>query len=531
MGRFSPLQWLKNVSIAKKLYFTVGIMALLIGLELFTLFFSINTLSSVRAYVGGEGLWSKSQKDAIYHLTRYATLHKEEDHVQFNAFMKVPLGDSKARLEMSKPDPDWDIVRQGFIEGRNHPEDVDGMVKLFRRFSNVSYISKAIEIWGKAEEQLLQLVPVSDSLHEELHKPAPSQQRLDSLLNQITPINKKLTLLEDDFSFTLGEGSRWLEDLILKLLFIIALTVEISGLVLAIFLSREIQKGLNGIISAAGAFARGNYKTRAKVYSGDEIGVLANAFNDMSEKLETSINDKEKTKHRLDSYNEELERKNKELEQFAYVASHDLQEPLNTVNSFIRLFKSGYKDKLDEQGLQYLDYIHEASDRMKSLIKALLDYSRIGTNHQPEMVDCSLVMKEIIADLDSLIRHKNVEICFDELPHLKAYPLELKMLLQNLVSNAIKFQSDDKVPKVSVHAEKTYEGWQFAVNDNGIGIKQESWDKIFVIFQRLHLRSEYEGTGIGLSQCTKIASLHNGRIWVQSEPGKGSTFYFTINVQ
>jgi light-regulated signal transduction histidine kinase (bacteriophytochrome) len=213
------------------------------------------------------------------------------------------------------------------------------------------------------------------------------------------------------------------------------------------------------------------------------------------------------------------------------VASHDLQEPLNTVNSFIRLFKSGYKDKLDEQGLQYLDYIHEASDRMKSLIKALLDYSRIGTNHQPEMVDCSLVMKEIIADLDSLIRHKNVEICFDELPHLKAYPLELKMLLQNLVSNAIKFQSDDKVPKVSVHAEKTYEGWQFAVNDNGIGIKQESWDKIFVIFQRLHLRSEYEGTGIGLSQCTKIASLHNGRIWVQSEPGKGSTFYFTINVQ
>jgi len=530
MPRFSPLQWLKNVSIAKKLYFTVGIMALLIGIELFTLFFSINTLSSVRAYVGGEGLWSKSQKDAIYHLTRYAAFHNEEDYVQFNEFMEVPLGDSKARLAMSKPDPDWEAVKQGFIEGRNHPDDVDGMVKLFRRFSNVSYISKAIHIWGKAEEQIMKLIPISDSLHNELGKPVPSQQRIDSLLDQITPINKNLTVLEDDFSFTLGEGSRWLEDLILKLLFIIALTVEISGLILAIFLSRGIQKGLNEIIAAAGSVAKGNYSTRAKVYSNDEIGVLAKAFNEMSEKLDTNISDKEKTKRRLDNYNEELERKNQELEQFAYVASHDLQEPLNTVTGFVRLFKSGYKDRLDDQGIQYLDYINEASDRMKNLIKALLDYSRIGTNHHPEEVDCNKIMKEIIADLDSLINKKNVQLHFDELPVIKAYPAELKMLLQNLVSNAIKFQAKDKVPEVSVRAEKLYEGWQFAVTDNGIGIKPESREKIFVIFQRLHLRSEYEGTGIGLSQCVKIASLHNGRIWVESEYGKGSTFYFTINV-
>lgn len=530
MSRFSLLQWLKNVSIARKLYFTVGIMALLIGLELFTLFFSINTLSSVRAYVGGEGLWSKSQKDAIYHLTRYATLHNEEDHLQFREFMKVPLGDSKARLEMSKPNPDWEKVREGFIEGRNHPDDVDGMVKLFRRFSNVSYISKAIQIWGAAEEELLKLIPLSDSLHKELAKPVPSQEKLDSLLNQITPINKKLTVLEDDFSFTLGEGSRWLEDLVLKLLFIIALTVEISGLILAIFLSRGIQKGLNEIINAAGSFAKGNYSTRAKVYSKDEIGVLANAFNDMSEKLETSINDKEKTKRRLDNYNEELERKNKELEQFAYVASHDLQEPLNTVAGFVRLFRSGYKDKLDDQGNQYLNYISEASDRMKHLIKALLDYSRIGTDHQPQEVDCNKLMQEIIADLDSLFKQKNVQISYNGLPTVKAYPVELKMLLQNLINNAIKFQAKDNQPEITIQAQKLYEGWQFSVNDNGIGIKEESWEKIFVIFQRLHLRSEYEGTGIGLSQCTKIAALHNGRIWVESEPGKGSTFYFTINV-
>jgi two-component system, sensor histidine kinase len=206
MGKLSPLQWFKNISIAKKLYFTVGIMALLIGIELFTLFFSINTLSSVRAYVGGEGLWSKSQKDAIYHLTRYAALHHKEDYDQFREYMKVPLGDSKARKEMSKPDPDWNIVRQGLIEGRNHPEDVEGMIKLFRRFSNISYISKAIVIWGQADSSVLQLLPLSDSLHAEINSPAPSAAKISALLEQITPINKRLTVLEDEFSYTLGEG-------------------------------------------------------------------------------------------------------------------------------------------------------------------------------------------------------------------------------------------------------------------------------------------------------------------------------------
>src|ERR1700722_16568171 len=131
----SPLfRWFKDTSIAKKLYFTVGIMALLIAIELFVLFFSINTLSSVRAYVGGEGLWSKAQKDGLYQLQKYARTHDEADYAKFQGFMKVNMGDHKARIELSKPDPDFNIARQGFIEGRNDKEDVDGMIHLFRRF-------------------------------------------------------------------------------------------------------------------------------------------------------------------------------------------------------------------------------------------------------------------------------------------------------------------------------------------------------------------------------------------------------------
>ncbi|MCE3281804.1 MAG: hypothetical protein K0Q66_541 [Chitinophagaceae bacterium] len=521
---------MRNVSIAKKLYFTVGIMALLIGIELLTLFFSINTLSSVRAYVGGEGLWSKAQKDAIYHLSRYAVHHNEEDYLKYREHMEVPLGDNKARSEMSKPDPDWDIVKQGLIQGRNHPDDVEGMIHLFRRFSDVSYISKAIQIWTQADHYILQLLPIGDSLHMEINATAPSQERINALLNRIAPINTTLTKLEDDFSYTLGEGSRWLEDLVLKLLFIIALTVEISGLILAIFLSRGIQRGLREIIRASAAFAQGNFRTRAKVYSRDEIGVLANAFNDMSEKLETGINERQETQERLNVYTEELKRKNRELEQFAYVASHDLQEPLNTVSGFVKLLNNSYKDKLDAEGIKYLTFITEASDRMRHLIKALLDYSRIGTNHQPEMVDCNKLVRDIIADIGALIREKDVKVNYENLPTLKAYPVELKMLLQNLINNAIKFQEKGKTPEVTVSASENGQGWNFAVKDNGIGIKKESWEKIFVIFQRLHLRSEYDGTGIGLSQCSKIAAMHNGKIWVDSEYGKGSTFYFTINV-
>ena len=141
----SVFRWFRDISIAKKLYFTVGIMALLIAVELGVLIFSINTLSSVRAYVGGEGLWSKSQKDALYQLLKYARTHKEADYAEFESFMKVNQGDHKARMEMLKgPNTDMAAARQGFIDGRNHPDDVDGMVKLFLRFHSNKYISRAI---------------------------------------------------------------------------------------------------------------------------------------------------------------------------------------------------------------------------------------------------------------------------------------------------------------------------------------------------------------------------------------------------
>jgi PAS domain S-box-containing protein len=640
MKKSFSFRWFKDISIAKKLYFTVGVMALLIGIELFTLFFSIHTLSSVRAYVEGEGLWSKAQKDASYHLLRYGIWQDEKDYEKFKEFIKVPLGDSKTRRELMKQNPDMQIARQGFIEGRNHPDDVNGMIKLFRRFNTISYINRAIYYWGEAEPVALKLIPIGDSLHNEINKASPSPEKINELLQKINPLTEKITISEDNFSFSLAEGARWLENIILKLLFIIALTVEISGLLLTISISRSIQNGLSEIIYATNSFAKGDLKARAKVFSLDEIGTLAYSFNKMSAKLEQSILELEQAQnkfkgllesapdaiiimdkdgiiklvnaqaeklfgyerddilfqsisfliinsrknsnvdqgklffklsqtHRLildvhgrkknghefpieinfsplqteeellvsaavrdisdRKYIKELERKNIELEQFVYIASHDLQEPLNTITSFISLIEEEHKDKLNKEGAAYIDYIRESANRMTMLITDILEYSRIGRKSQFEIMDCNEIVAQVIHDMNATLIETNAKITYGKLPAIRGYPIEIRLLFQNLISNAVKFHKKNVSPDIKISAFEENEFWHFTVEDNGIGIDGKHKDKIFIIFQRLHNLRKYDGTGIGLAHCKKIIELHHGKIWVESVEHEGSTFHFTLS--
>lgn len=525
-------RWFRNVSIAKKLYFTVGIMAALIAVELAALVFSINTLSSVRAYVGGEGLWSKAQKDAMYQLLQYGRTHKNEDYEKFKNFMSVPLGDHKALVELGKKKPDMEVARQGFIEGRNDKGDVDGMISLFRRFAWISFINKAIQVWSEADPEIAKFNPIADSLYAEINSPNPSQHRINEILDEIGPLNAKLTVLEDQFSFTLGEGSRWLEDLVLRLLFTIALTVELTGLLLAIAVSRGIQKGLTEILETSKSVATGDFSRKAKAFSKDEIGILANNFNKMSEDLEKLQKQIQEANTNLEKKvaqrTAELESKNKELEQFAYVASHDLQEPLRTTSSFVELLRKQYYDKIDANANRYIDYVLQASDRMKTLIKDLLDYSRLGREKQLEDIDCNVMLQEVLADLDKVIKENRAKIDAGDLPVIKALHTEIKLVFQNLISNSIKFRRQGTQPEIHIEAQRKNNYWQFSFSDNGIGIEKQHQEKIFIIFQRLHNRSDYEGSGIGLAHVKKIVELHGGRIWFDSVPGKGSTFHFTI---
>jgi len=521
MGSFSPLTTIKNISITRKLYFAVGIMALLIALELLTLSFAVHTLSAVRAYVEGEGLWSKSQKDAVHYLRKYARYHDESDYTAFKEFMKVPQGDHAARLELMKEHPDFNLAKAGFIQGRNDAGDVDGMITLFRRFHDVSYIHKAIDLWGKADQTLYQLTPISDEIHREIISTTPSPAKMDSLFDKVGTVNDQVTNLEDGFSFTLGEGSRWLEHIVLRLLFAVALTVEITGLVLTISVSRSIQKGLSGILSASKRIAKGDFHARAQVYSQDEIGILANSFNHMAGELEQST-------QVLKDYARRLERSNDSLEQFAYVASHDLQEPLRTVTNFGGLLQEKMKDNPDETAQRYINHVLSASERMKLMVRDVLYYSRIGKQRAIEEIDCKGTVEEVLADMNTTIIENKAKIVVGHLPVIMSSRSEIRQLFQNLLSNAIKYRKAETPPVIDIRAESRPTDWLFAVADNGIGIDPAYRDKIFIIFQRLHHRNEYSGTGIGLATCKKIVELNGGAIWFESVPGLGSTFYFTI---
>jgi PAS domain S-box-containing protein len=223
-----------------------------------------------------------------------------------------------------------------------------------------------------------------------------------------------------------------------------------------------------------------------------------------------------------------LKRSNRELEQFAYVASHDLQEPLRMVSSFTQLLAKRYQGKLDKDADEFIAYVVAGAKRMQALINDLLTYSRVDTRGKSfEPIDSEAVFDQAIANLRVAIEEGEAVITHDPLPSLIADDSQIVQLFQNLLGNAIKFHGKEP-PRIHVSAKQEGNEWVFSFRDNGIGIAPEYFDRIFVIFQRLHGREEYPGTGTGLAICKKIVERHGGRIWVESEPSKGSTFYFAI---
>ena len=224
----------------------------------------------------------------------------------------------------------------------------------------------------------------------------------------------------------------------------------------------------------------------------------------------------------------ELQRSNAELEQFAYVASHDLQEPLRMVASYTELLGQRYGGKLDDRADKYIRYAVDGARRMQQLVNDLLAYSRVGTQGRPfQPTDSSVVLLYVLKGMRAVIKKSGADIQYGELPVVNADDVQLSQLFQNLIGNAIKFRAD-RPPRICISAKSNNGDWVFSVEDNGIGIDKQYSDRIFQMFQRLHERDKYEGSGIGLAIAKKIVERHGGRIWLDSEPGNGSTFYFTI---
>ncbi|MEX1668235.1 ATP-binding protein [Zhongshania guokunii] len=333
-----------------------------------------------------------------------------------------------------------------------------------------------------------------------------------------------------DFEEALAIKSQVLSKIYLFLIFVLLM----SG-VLAIYVSRRVAGPIVAMRNTLNNNGLATESGDLPIHDGGELGELARAFDnllgELSQKqklLAAEVNERKAAEFELRMNNQKLSAAYKELEQFTYIASHDLQEPLCTVQSLVELFEENYRDKMDEQGLTFLGFINESTARMTELIRGLLDYGRLGGESAVSEVDCQELVAAVCVDLGLRIDDVGGRIEYHNLPTIVGKKTELRLLFQNLISNGLKFSREGVPPVITITAEHSAEAWQFSVSDNGIGIEAEHFQHIFMIFQRLHGRDEFEGSGIGLAHCKKVVELHGGEIWVESEPNVGTVFYFTL---
>jgi signal transduction histidine kinase len=320
-------------------------------------------------------------------------------------------------------------------------------------------------------------------------------------------------------------------------LVILVIVFVLSG-IMAFSLAQSISLPIKTLMKGAEIIGNGNLDYKVGTNLKDEIGQLSRSFDKMThdlkettasrDELNKEMAERKKAEEALRGTADDLARSNKDLEQFAYVASHDLQEPLRAVSGFVGLLKKQYRDKLNAEAIEYIDLSVEGAERMQTLIHDLLTFSRVGTRGGAFVaMNMKDALDNALKNLQVAISETETLVTCDAMPVVTADATQMTQLLQNLIANAIKFHGPSR-PEIHIGAERKNDQWVVSVRDNGIGIEPRYYDRIFLIFQRLHTRTQFKGTGIGLAVCKKIVERHGGAIWVESKPGEGSTFYLTI---
>jgi signal transduction histidine kinase len=309
----------------------------------------------------------------------------------------------------------------------------------------------------------------------------------------------------------------------------------IMAILLAFLVRKAVTRPLAALAAACRRITEGNFGERIVPRGPKDIRAIAVNVEEMRQRIVDELDAAHTAQAALDEQAEELRRSNAELEQFAYVASHDLQEPLRKVASFCQLLEKRYGDQLDGRGVEYIGFAVDGAKRMQVLINDLLTFSRVGRlNAANTEVDLDAALDTALSNLSTAVEESGAEVIRPQagLPHVEGDPTLLAMLWQNLIGNAVKFRRDGVAPRIVVDCEQRVADdevdWLFTVSDNGIGIPQEFADKVFIIFQRLHGRDVYGGTGIGLALCKKIIEHHGGTIWIDTSNTEGTRFFFTL---
>ncbi|GAA3959520.1 response regulator [Mucilaginibacter dorajii] len=529
MRSFFLVIWFRDIPIAKKLHFTIGIMAFLIIVELFTLNFSVNTLSAIRTLIGAEGLWSKAQKDGLSHLRIYAYSHNEKDYQAFLQYMKVPLGDGDARRALEQENPDYKAARKGFLAGRMHPDDVDDAIKLLHRFVRIKYIQTTVQYWKEAEHILMKIIPVSHQLHERVTSGTMSAEETKFYLDYIEKINTQLTPIADNFSFSLGEGSRWFENRILTLLVFLALSIELTGILIAISISRGIQNGIKAIIAGARMVEKERF-VRVKVFSHDEIGQLATSFNQMTDKLELTITNLKAEEIKAKNEKERAEASEKIKRVFIANMSHEILTPMNAILGFTLLME---ESEMNNEQKEYIAAIRRSGEFLQILINNILDISKIEAGKvvlEYKPVDIHDLVKTTVSLLKPEAAKKTLSLNYKAdkmIPKLVLGDgIRLSQILLNLISNAVRYTTYGSVFTDAYVIDNTGDVvWiEFSVQDTGPGIPYEKQDKIFESFDQIKQSHHLGGIGLGLSMAKHLVDLHGGKIFIKTSTSKGSDF-------
>lgn len=528
----------RSISLGKKLFLLVGNMLILIILELIILSYAMTNLSAIRAYVGGEGMWSNSQRNAFYQFERYAITKDEKDFQLIKKDFEVLDGDHVARTELSKPNPDLNIVRAGFLKGKIHRDDIEKSINLFKDFKKIHYMALAIDYWKSGDESLSEFKKLSEEYHQDVIAGRMNAEKEKIVLAKIHKLDLQLAKFEQDFSAILGEGSRWIERKILLTLLLLVATLSTFGIALTIVTSRSITKRLNDLNRLAATYGLGNFESQLPIDGKDEIGKLTYSINKMGSLLSSSYQEIYESHQQLEKKVQERTAELKAAlvmrDEFLSIANHELRTPLTAIVLQLRILeraldKAEQKDGLEENYLYFRECLNKTNRLVKKLVSlqnVLMDLTQIQLGKfaiKTENCDLIPIATDCISQLslEAGRTGANIEISFQESVQGKFDPVRSSQVITNLLGNAIKYGEGKTIELnlTSIEGKAVFE-----ITDHGPGIPEEKIERIFDRFERGDHDHSLSGLGLGLYITKQIVEAHGGQIYVANIEGKGARF-------